>query len=144
MEPRKKDGRWSPRGCDSGGRTEAPRWSGVEVRPGSKSTAQSHRGLLGSWESLLSARTTPPDGIEPADQGPGGAACSRLTLVCEDSEPVGLSHAECISEGVERDRGSLSLRIVAMESGVTDPREPVSSEGADRMTEASWETRMGR
>lgn len=143
MEPRKENDRRSPRGCDSGDSTEAPRWSGAEVRPGSKSTAQSYWGLPGSWESLLSARPKLPDRIVPAYQDPGGAARSRPELIPENSETAGLAHAEYIREGVARGRGSLSRFVVALERGVTDPREPVSSEGGDRMVGASWATHVG-
>ena len=144
-EPRKENDRWSPRGCNSAGRIRAPQCSGARVRPGSESTAQSHWGLLGSRESLgMSARNETPDGIAPVHQGPGEAACSRPYPNIEDSKVAGRSCAQCRCEGRQRDTGGPGLRIVAMERGETDPREPVSSEGADRMTEASWETRMGR
>jgi len=140
IEPRKKFDRRSLRGCDSGGKTEAPQWSGVEVRPGSKSTAKQHRGLQGSWESLLSSRTTMPDRIIPAQQDPGSGARFQPAII-ENRKQSEESSAE-LNEGVETDRGSLSISIVATESRVTTPREPVSSEGRCRVAEPPHEPRM--
>jgi len=40
IEPRNIDERGSLRVCDSEGHVEAPQWSGVEVRPGSKNRAE--------------------------------------------------------------------------------------------------------
>jgi len=141
-EPRKKDERGSLRACDSGDNTEAPLWSGVEVRPGSKSTAEPQRGLQGSWESLLSPRRN-------AGSGP-----HRLNKVQDRRRAFGLRSprkrertevwsAEFNAKAQETDRGSLSISIVALESGVTHPKEPASSEGGCRDVELSLETHVG-
>jgi hypothetical protein len=58
-EPRNKDKRGSLRACDSGDNTETPQRFGVEVRPGSKSTAERQWGLQGSWEPERSADRLP-------------------------------------------------------------------------------------
>jgi len=76
-------------------------------------------------------------------QGPEQRPTPPRSDVSENSRGAEVSHTERPSEGVETDRGSLSRRIVAMENGVTRPREPVSSEGSGRVTGASSATRMG-
>ena len=141
-EPRKKDERGSLRACDSGDNTEAPQWSGVEVRPGSKSTAEQQRGLQGSWESLLSPRKN------------AGIGSHRFNKIQDRERAIGyrsprkrgpteVSSAEFNAKARETGRGSLSISIVAIESGVTHPREPASSEGGCRDAEPSLETRLG-
>ena len=140
-EPRKENEWRSLRVCDSGGHTEAPQRSGVEVLPGSKSTAKQQRGLQGSWESLLSPRNDA--GIGP----------HRLNKVQDRRRAFGLqsqrkrkrtevSSAEFNAKARETDRGSLSISIVAFESRVTIPREPVSSEGGCRVAEPPLEPRL--
>jgi hypothetical protein len=140
-EPRNKDERGSLRVCDSGDNTEAPQWFGVEVRPGSKSTAEWQWGLQGSWESLQSPREN------------AGTGSPRLNKIQDRRRVFGLrlprkrkrtevSSAELKAKAQEKGRGSLSISIVAVESRVTTPREPVSSEGGCRVAESSLETRM--
>lgn len=140
-EPRNKDERGSLRACDSGDNTETPQWSGVEVRPGSKSTAKWQRGLQGSWESLLSPREN------------AGTGSPRLNKIQDWKRAFGFRSprkrkrtevlsAELKAKAQEKGRGSLSISIVALESRETTPREPVSSEGRCRVAESSLETRM--
>lgn len=141
MEPRKNDERRSLRGGDSGGKTEAPQWSGVEVRPGSKSRAKQHWGLQGSWESLLFPREN------------AGFGSHRLNKILDRERAFGprsprkrksteVSSAEFNAKAQETGRGSLSISIVAFESGATIPREPVSSEGGCRVAEPPLEPRL--
>ena len=61
----------------------------------------------------------------------------------ENSWGTEVSRTERQGEGAETDRGSLSRRIVAIETGETDSREPGSSEGSGRVAEAPSETRVG-
>ena len=141
-EPRKKDERGSLRACDSGDNTEAPQWSGVEVRPGSKSTAKQQRGLQGSWESLLSPRENAGTGSHRLNkiQDRERAFGSRSPRKRRQTE---VSSAEFNAKARERGRGSLNISIVAYESRETIPREPVSSQGGCRVAEPSLETHVG-
>lgn len=141
IEPRKKIERGSLRGLRSGGNTEAPQRSGVEVRPGSKSSAKQHRGFRGSWESLLSPRKGRPEGIKPVEQDPGSTANFRSPSE-ENRKRTEVSSAERKAKAQEKDRGSLSITIVALESGETNPRKPASSEGRCRVTEPPLEPPM--
>lgn len=134
IEPRKKIERGSLRGLRSGGNTEAPQRSGVEVRPGSKSSAKQHWGLRGSWESLLSPRKRRPERIKPVEQDPGSATNFRSTRK-ENRKKTEVLSAEPRAKAQEKDRGSLSITIVALESGETNPKKPVSSEGRCRVAE---------
>jgi hypothetical protein len=136
IEPRKKMERGSLRGLRSGGNTEAPQRSGVEVRPGSKSSAKQHWGLRGSWESLLSPRKRRPDGIKPVEQDPGSAANFRPPRE-ENRKRTEVSSAEPKAKAQEKDRGSLSITIVATESRETNPKKPVSSQGRCRVAETA-------
>src|SRR5271165_7136533 len=48
IEPRNKAQRWSLRSLNSGGRIEAPKRLGAEIRPGSESRAKARKGTLGT------------------------------------------------------------------------------------------------
>ena len=141
-EPRKNEERRSLGACDSGGHTEAPQWSGAEVLPGSKSTAKQQRGLQGSWESLLFPRQNA--GIGPHRlikvQDRKHAFGSRSPRKRKQTE---VSSAEFNAKAQETGRGSLSISIVAVESGVTHPKEPASSQGRCRDADLSPEMRVG-
>jgi hypothetical protein len=141
IESRKKEERGSLRVCDSGDSTVTPQWFGAEVRPGSKSRAEQQRGLQGSWESLLSPRKSAGIGSSRFNkfQDWERAIGSRSS---RKRKRVGVSSAEFKAKAQEKDRGSLSLSIVARESGETIPREPVSSEGGGRVVEPSLGTRL--
>ena len=134
IESRKKVCRWSLRHRSSGGCTETPRWPGVEVRPGSESRANGRKGSLGTCEIRLS----PFEQSQTLDDT--GRTTSRRAendpVVCA-SEKAGqrrVSPSESNELG-EKESGSLSGLIVALESRRTIPREPVSSEGGCRKTE---------
>ena len=138
-EPRKEEERGSLRACDSGDNTEAPQWSGVEDRPGSESTAKRQRGLQGSWESLRSPRENAGKGSHRLNkiQDRERAFGSRSPRKRRQTE---VSSAEFNAKARERGRGSLNISIVAIESRVTNPREPASSQGGCRVAEPSLET----
>ena len=143
IEPRKSYRRGSPRGRISVGSIDAPSWSGAPVRPGSESTAELHRVSreAGRASCLLGRKNR--QGTTPVKQGPEQRPTPPRSDVCENSRGAEVSHTERPSEGAETDRGSLSRRIVAIENGVTDPREPVSSEGSGRDADVSLATRAG-
>ena len=87
------------------------------------------QGLQGSWESLLSPRTE-PERITPEQQDPRLRARARFAVakkVGATEEPDAERNAKA-----RGDRGSLSISIVAIESGVTHPKEPASSQGGYR------------
>ena len=77
------------------------------------------------------------------NQGPELRPTPPRSVVSENSRGTEVSHTERPSEGAETNRGSLSRRIVAIETGETISREPGSSEGSGRGVEASSETRVG-
>ena len=128
-------------------------------------------GLQGSWESLLSPRKPVPERIIPAHQDPGsraeaaahgtsggrrtgeaaahGTSGGRRTgearfppAIIEKRKHSEESSAE-LNEGVETDRGSLSISIVAIESGETDPGSPRVVKGDVGITESSLATFVG-
>jgi hypothetical protein len=88
------------------------------------------QGFQGSWESLLFPRNQ-PDWIAPAQQGPGPSTRFRLVVAKKQKASV-VSDAERNAKARETDKGSLSIFIVAIESGVTHPKEPVTSKGGYR------------
>ena len=53
-------------------------------------------------------------------------------MVAKKMKATGVSDAERNAKVRETGRGSLSIFIVAMESGVTHPKEPASSKGGCR------------
>jgi hypothetical protein len=60
----------------------------------------------------------------------------------KDRKSSEVSSVEFNAKTREIGRGSLSILIVAIESGETIPREPVSSKGRCRVAEPPLETRM--
>jgi len=139
-EPRKKDGRGSLRVSDSGDNTEAPQWSGVEVRPGSKSWAEWNWGLQGSWEGLL-----------PPRQG-AGKGSARQNKIPDRERALGpwsprkrekteVSDAEFRAKAREKGRGSLSILIVAYESGEPERSGDRLAAGQPRRGERSESNR---
>ena len=139
IEPRNCRYRWSLRAVNSGDNTEAPKsrigaWSGVEVRPGSKSLAEQYWGLLGRWESLL---------FPWLRAGRGETDVSTSMLISKALREIREKQTKrtkvSISEGdraMEMNKGSLSLRIVAIESRGTHPMDPVTSKGRGRVMDA--------
>jgi hypothetical protein len=88
-----------------------------------------HKGLQGSWESLLSPRTK-PERIHRHNKIQDCGLCFRLVVakkVRATEEPDAERNAKA-----RGGRGSLSIFIVAIESGVTHPKEPATSEGGYR------------
>ena len=77
------------------------------------------------------------------NQGPEQRSTPPRSIASESSGGTEVSRTERQSEGAETNRGSLSRRIVAIETGETDSRKPGSSEGSGRVAEASSETRVG-
>jgi hypothetical protein len=69
--------------------------------------------------------------IIPAQQDPRPRACFP-SVVAKEEEATEVSDAEHNAKARETNKGSLSISIVAFESRVTNPREPVSSEGGYR------------
>ena len=134
IEPRKFDDWWGLRACNSGDDMEAPQWSGVEARPGSENMAKQYEGLTGRWESLTS-----PHRI--TGMGATGLSTPRLCayiLWAQGSEEIRygeVSESE-LTRAEEKDEGSLSILIVAFESGETMPWEPTSSQGECQRKEA--------
>ena len=88
-------------------------------------------GLQGSWESLLSPRNTAGEGPHRLIKVQG---CERAfrSQPSRKRKRSGVSDAERNAKAREMGRGSLSIFIVAIESGVTHPKEPVSSKGGCR------------
>ena len=126
----------------AGANAEAPEWLGVEVRPGSKSTAKQHWGFQGSWESLLSPRKQSRIGSTRCNKIQDRRRAFRRRSPRKRKLPE-VSRAEFSAKAQETGRGSLSICIVATESRVTHPREPVSSEGGCRVAEPPLATRLG-
>ena len=100
----------------------------MEAGPGSENGAEAHGGILESWES----RTEPSNnrrGMTPGSQRPGTGAVLSAALVSEYRRAA----KDSVSEGNRSERGngygSLRGLTVALESRVTEPMEPVSSEG---------------
>ena len=110
-------------------------WSVANVRPGSKSMAEQHRGLPGRWESLA----FPWDESTGLDE-PGLPTSLLIASALPRSErknarSTKVSYGEG-DRATEMNEGSLSLCIVAMESRGTDPKDPVSSQGGGRIMDA--------
>lgn len=130
---------WSLRVCNSGDNTKTPNsqqcaWSGVKVRPGSKSRAKQYWGLLGRWESLLFPWTSTGRG----ESGSTTPKFSKLVLSSENNEQAGPTKVS-LEEGdrvSEPSKGSLSISIVALENWGTNPRDPVSSQEGYRIMDS--------
>ena len=140
MEPRKPSYWRSLRIGKIGGRAEAPYWLGVEVRPGSESRAKRRKGLLGSWERLLFPWWNAGKGLGRLTKALGQASAHDAKAANRMSKP---RYRRPKKKGLEKDRGSLSISIVAIESWETVPRKPVSSQGGYRDTDSSLETHIG-
>ena len=139
IEPRKRTNWWSLCACDSGDNTNAPNsldgdWSGANVRPGSENRAKQYGGLLGRWESLLFPWCT-------TGTGETGLSTSLFTLSAVHGvkqkawQPLKVSTDEG-NRIREKNKGSLSLLIVAIEHRGTDPLDPVISEAGGRVMDA--------
>ena len=142
IEPRNGLYLWSLRCRKYVGSTEAPLRSGVEVRPGPESRAEQYRVSreTGRASCLLGSNR---ERTNPVNQGPEPRPTPPRSAGGENSRGAEVSRTERQSEGAETNRGSLSRRIVALETGVTDPREPGSSEGSGRDADVSLATRAG-
>ena len=114
-------------------------WSGAAVRPGSKSRAKRSWGRSGSWESLLCVRVKTPAGSYRYSQDPRSCAFAAQRQRKQRKARTIRSDKQV----EEKDRGSLSICIVALESRETIPREPVSSQGGYRLVELTSATRVG-
>jgi len=90
----------------------------------------------------MSPRKQRPERIRPVYQDPEPRASFR-PVVEENRKRAEVSNAERNAKAQEKGRGSLSVFIVAIESGETIPRKPVSSKGGHRVAEPSLEPRMG-
>jgi len=142
IEPRNGLYRWSLRRRKSVGSMEAPLRSGAEVRPGSESRAEQYRvSREAGRASCLLGNNRKVD--HPVNQGPEPRLTSPRSVGGENSRGAEVSRTERPSEGAETHRGSLSRRIVAIETGETDPREPGSSEGSGRDAGVLSTTRAG-
>ena len=143
IEPRNGLYRWSLRCRKNVGRTEASLRSGAEVRPGSdESRAEQYRvSREAGRASCLLGNDRKVD--HPVNQGPEPRPTPPRSVGGENSRGAGVSRTERQSEGAETNSGSLSRRIVSIETGETDPREPGSSEGSGRDAGVSSATRAG-
>ena len=104
--------------------------------------AQSSTGVFGEAgrASCLHGKRR-PDGIKPVEQDPGLVANFRSPSE-GNRKRTEESSAEPKAKAQEQDRGSLSITIVALESGETNPKKPASSEGRCRVREPSLEPPM--
>ena len=136
IEPRKYDW-WSLRACNSGDNTGVPNkclegdWSGTNVRPGSKSRAKQYWGLAGRWESLpFPWRST---GV--GETGLPTSLSFAVVVPALDTENARILKVST-DEGnraFEKNEGSLSLCIVAIERRGTYPKDPLISQGGGRI-----------
>jgi hypothetical protein len=76
-------------------------------------------------------------------QGPEPRPTPPRSVGGENSRGAEVSRTERQSEGAETNRGSLSRRVVPIETGETSSREPGSREGSGRVVAVSSETRVG-
>ncbi len=114
-----------PNKCREGDR------SGTNVRPGSKSRAKQYWGMAGRWESLPFPWTTTGTG----ETGLSTSLPSAVVVPAVDTETA-RTHKVSIDKGnraIEKNEGSLSLCIVALERRGTDPRDPPVSQGGGRI-----------
>ena len=101
-------------------------WSGVGVRPWSESLAEQHWGLLGRWESLLFPLLITGSG----ETGRTTSMQLPRTLPAATMRKIARTTKVSTNEGdrgVETNKGSLSLYIVALERRGTDPMDPLIS-----------------
>ena len=135
-ESRNKVYRWSLRHRSTEGSTETPQPPGVEVRPGSENRANGRKGSLGTCEIRLSPSEKSQKQGDTGRTTPRRAGRDPVFCVSEKAGQRRVSRSESNELG-EKESGSLSGLIVALESRRTIPREPVSSEGGCRKTEPS-------
>jgi len=139
IEPRNYD-RWSLRVCNSGDNTDAPKlrpcgdWSGVSVRPWSENQAERYRGLTGRWESLPFPWSTTRTG-ETGLPTSSSIAALVPALELKYARRTKVSYGKG-DRATEKNEGSLSLCIVAIEKRGTRPEDPWSSEGGGQIMEA--------
>lgn len=141
IEPRKFIDWWSLRVSNSGDHACAPKEShcgdrsGANVRPGSESMAEQHRGLPGRWESL----TFPWNTSTGTDETglPTSLPSARALPQAEHERARPPKVPSCEGDRVRgRNEGSLSLCIVAPEKRGTRPEDPWSSQGGGRIMDA--------
>ena len=136
IEPRKYDRR-SLRACNSGDNTSLPNKSlegdrsGTNVHPGSESRAKQYWGLAGRWESL-------PFPWATTGLGETGLPTSLPLAAVVPAEETETARTPKVStsggnRAVEKNEGSLSLCVVAIERRGTDPQDPWSSQGGGRI-----------
>jgi len=140
IEPRNGLYRWGLRGRRSVGSMEAPLRSGTQVRPGSASRAEQYRVSREAGRAFcLLGNNRKVD--HPVNQGPEPRPTPPRSVGGENSRGAEVSRTERPSEGAETNRGSLSRRIVPIETGETDPWAPGIREGSDRDAAVSLATR---
>ena len=83
---------------------------------GAESGAKAYGGILGSWESRTARSPTSRNRTTPAQQRPGTRAELPAALVSETREAARAPVSEGNRSGRARGGGSLSRRIVAIES----------------------------
>lgn len=139
IEPRNYD-RWSLRVCNSGDNTGAPKgrhrgdWSGAHVRPWSENQAEQYWGLAGRWESLLFPWSITGTGETGLTTSLSNAAVVPA-MELKHARRTKVSYGEG-DRATEKNKGSLSLCIVAFEKRGTRPEDPWSSEGGGRVMDA--------
>jgi hypothetical protein len=109
------------------------KWFGVEIRPGSESRAERRIRVsreAGRASCFLGAKA----GFGPhrRTKVPGQVVRFPPVAAKKNRKQSGVSDAEPKAKAREMGRGSLSISIVACESGVTHPKEPASSQGGCR------------
>lgn len=126
---------WSLTDLAVWGSIEAPlQMPGVEIRPGSESTADGRKGSLGTWEIRL-LPSAPSQNKGDTGRTTSGRTGSGLAAGASERASQRRVSASERHESAEKSSGSLSDPIVALESRRTDPREPGSSQGDRRNTE---------
>ena len=134
IESRNTEDRWSLRNRSTEGRADTLQKPGVKVRPGSESRANGRKGSLGTCEIRLS----------PSEKSQQQGDTGRTTPRRAERDPVFCASETAGQRRVlrnesnefdEKESGSLSSLIVAIESRRTIPRKPGSSQGGCRKTE---------
>jgi hypothetical protein len=123
-EPRNRPYWGSPRVLVSVGRVKAPQRSGAEIRPGSESRAKPQRVSQEAGRASCFLGEESRRGLNRENKQPEERATTRRWCACENSREAKVSNTERQSEGGEKNRGSLSRCIVAVESGGTKPEGP--------------------
>ena len=116
----------------------------IKAGPGAESGAKAYGGILESWESPHRSLENSRTRTTPAYQRPGAGPCFLRPLRAKNGKQRGTPQARDNRSERGNGGGSLSGLIVAVESRVTNRREPVSSEGDHRGEEgAIWARRWG-